>query len=265
MWDLGGKDYGLVQASESDSIWIKPFLHNPFSSKFPRRHSHKAQSPSLGSQQSAYKVQKKERAKPKNTGQAHCNEKYTTEEDRFLVYFRVDHTMTWQQVETMYNERFTRGSRPYRTDGGLQSQFYRLNKVCPVLTDDKLLVFGPTTEAEAKVNQYNEYDNLTWDCKQRQGKPASLVDRYAEQIVEEQWEWISEEDMAEAKRLGMSNILPRQPFHSFRLSNIPRPSRSTVFSTGGGDAKAPLDFFNGPVHIPFVPDLFGNPFLLILY
>jgi len=204
LWDLGGKEYLLSHVPESD-MWSKPFLHNPFSSRIPRRNNmYNARSPRLGSQQPPYKVQKKERAKPKNNGQAHCNEKYTTEEDRFLIYFRVDHTMTWQQLETIYNERFTYGSRPYRTDGGLQSQFYRLNKVCPVLTEDKLLVFGPTNAAEKLMNYYNEYDNLTWDCKQRQGKPASLVDRYAEQIVAENWSWISEEDMAEARRLGKS-------------------------------------------------------------
>lgn len=207
-WDLGGQEHPLTAAPESDS-WIKTLLQHPLYSRIPRRSSFKGhiRSPRLGSQQHPpYKVQKRERAKPKNTGQAHCNEKYTTEENRFLIYFRVDHPMSWQQLEVAYNERFTRGSRPHRTDGGLQSQFYRLNTVCPEMTDDKLLVFGPRSKLEADKHKYNEYDNMTFDCKVRLGGKVSLIDRYAEQIVEENWSWISREDMARAKRLGESFV-----------------------------------------------------------
>lgn len=190
---------------EYDS-WPRLFLRDALSStRIPRRNqASKAPDSPRGSLQPAYKVQKRERARPKNTGTAHCNEKYTTEENRFLIYFRVDHPLSWQQMEIVYNERFTHGSRPHRTDGGLQSQFYRLNTVCPEMTEDKLLVFGPRTEEEKNDMsvKFNEYDNLTFDCKVRMGGKVSLIDRYAEQIVEENWSWIRPEDMREAKKLG---------------------------------------------------------------
>jgi hypothetical protein len=212
----------VTQAPESDN-WSKTLLQQPLSSRIPRRSSHKALgSPGLGSLQRPYKVQKRERARPKNTGQAHCNEKYTTEENRFLIYFRVDHPMSWQQLESAYNERFTYGSRPHRTDGGLQSQFYRLNTICPEMTDDKLLVFGPRSQLEADTHKYNEYDNMTFDCKVRLGGKVSLIDRYAEQIVEENWSWITDEDMLEAMRLGESsfNFSTLPLIHSCRLRHM---------------------------------------------
>lgn len=217
LWDLGGKDVLQAHAPIEFDGWSRSLAREALSSR-TRYSLHKDRAPGSprGSLQPAYKVQKKERARPKSTGTAHCNEKYTTEENRFLIYFRVDHPLSWQQIEVAYNERFTRGSRPHRTDGGLQSQFYRLNTVCPEMTEGKQLVFGPKTEEDKKNMslKFNEYDNLTFDCKVRMGGKVSLIDRYAEQIVEENWEWIKPEDMREAKILGklLLNVTHPQSF-----------------------------------------------------
>ncbi|OIW33241.1 hypothetical protein CONLIGDRAFT_677041 [Coniochaeta ligniaria NRRL 30616] len=222
-WDLGSKELLLAQAPVEYDSWSKLYLRDALSSRTPRRFQRASKAPDAprGSLQPAYKVQKRERARPKNTGTAHCNEKYTTEENRFLVYFRVDHPLSWQQMEVVYNERFTYGARPHRTDGGLQSQFYRLNTVCPEMTEDKLLVFGPRTarEKENKSIKFNEYDNLTFDCKVREGGKVSLIDRYAEQIVEENWPWIKPEDMREAKKLADLRRPHRLAWEAFKKAN----------------------------------------------
>lgn len=155
------------------------------SSKIPRSGSHNGPgSPRQGSQRPALQSSEEGAGQAKRTGQAHCNEKYTTEENRFLVYFRVDHPISWQKLEAVYNKRFRHGSRPHRTDGGLQSQFYRLNTVCPDVTDDKLVI-GPRSQLEATRHKYNEYDNMTFDCKVRLGGKVSLIHRNAEQIVQD--------------------------------------------------------------------------------
>lgn len=217
LWDPNPKENLQVPAPDYDSRWSKTY-HQESSRTHRRNYSTtKSCNVSRGSQQPAYKVQRRERARPKNiSGQAHCNEKYTDEENRFLIYFRVDHPLSWQQLEAEYNRRFPEGTRPYRTDGGLQSQFYRQNTVCPEMTDDKLLVFGPTEEHEAQIKEahetkdktlmlsFNEYDNMTFDCKVRLGGKVSLIDRYAEQIAECDYPWMTEQDKTEARRLGES-------------------------------------------------------------
>jgi len=210
LWDAKPKEHPQAQSPDYDS-WSKAYLRESLTSRGPRRNHHKTKATdcSPGSHQPAYKVQKRERAKPKNNnGLAHCNEKYTSEENRFLIYFRVDHPLSWQQLEVEYNKRFPESTRPYRTDGGLQSQFYRLNTVCPEMTEDKLLVFGPTAEhKQDESTKFNEYDNMTFDCKVRMGGKVSLIDRYAEQIVECNYPWITSEDMREAEKLGKSPLL----------------------------------------------------------
>ncbi|KAB5558079.1 hypothetical protein GE09DRAFT_99889 [Coniochaeta sp. 2T2.1] len=208
---------------------------NPSSS--PRRRSLSSRQPS--STPFSYRIEKPktQRAKPKNTtGEAHCNEKYTQEENFFLIHHRGDLAMPWKQVERLFDQRFCSGGtgvsgsgRPYRREGGVQSQYYRLNARCPQMNGpDKLLVFGPRPGGvhDRGVDRFDENDNLVFECKVRRGIKRSLVERYAEQVVEGRYEWIPEEVMREAERLGESFV-----FH-FRcvpcLSQFP-PEHSCVF------------------------------------
>lgn len=112
------------------------------------------------------------------------NKKYSTEQNFFVCYHHCDLNLEWKVTEQLFAERYP--EEPNRTDQGLQSIFYRLNKECPVITDDKLLVFrsDPPKKRAGGKREYNEYNNKFHDAKVRNFGKVSLIDRYAEQIVE---------------------------------------------------------------------------------
>ncbi|KAB5570654.1 hypothetical protein GE09DRAFT_1055459 [Coniochaeta sp. 2T2.1] len=205
---------------------------NPSST--PRRRSPSSRQPS--SPPSSYRIEKPktQRAKPKNmTGEAHCNEKYTQEENFFLIHHRGDLAMPWKQVERLFDQRFCSGGsgsgtgsgssgRPYRREGGVQSQYYRLNARCPQMAGaDKLLVFGPRPGGvhDRGADRFDENDNLVFECKVRRGIKRSLVERYAEQVVEGRYEWIPEEVMREAERLAALRRPHRLAWEAEKASN----------------------------------------------
>lgn len=168
-----------------------------------------SKSPSLRQPASIQRPGPQKRKKPqKQDTEAHCNIKYQDEQQDFIIYLHDDLSMTWAQIKEAYNKQFTQG--PQREVGGLQSILYRLNEVCPVRTEDGLLKFGvevrdPKTN-ELLSGKYNQHDNEVGPAFVRGKGKVSLIDRYAEQVVEGNWSWIRPQDMERARELGKSFI-----------------------------------------------------------
>jgi hypothetical protein len=128
----------------------------------------------------------------------HINKEYTTEQNYFIIYHAVDLKRPWKQVEVDFENEFGSGVR--RTDGGLQSTYYRCNDHCPVVDANGLLTYG---EGEG----FDRNGVKVGSAKIRSGK-VTLVDRYAEELVQAGYRWIQPNDMLAARELGASPPLP---------------------------------------------------------
>jgi hypothetical protein len=166
-----------------------------------------SKSPSLRQPASIQRPAPQKRKKPqKQDAEAHCNIKYQDEQQSFIIYCRDDLDIPWARVKEAYNKQFPQG--PRREVGGLQSIMYRMNEVCPVRTEDGLLKFGVEVR-DPKTNEllsgtYNQHDNEVDRRLVRSKGKVSLIDRYAEQVVEANWSWIRPQDMERARELGKS-------------------------------------------------------------
>ena len=132
----------------------------------------------------------------------HINKEYTLEQNLWIIYNHVDLKKPWKEVEDEFGCYF--GIKVKRTDGGLQSTYYRWNEECPVIDGDGLLEYG-------EGDSFNKWDVKTHKAKVRGHGKISLVDRYASEVVEAGFSWILPQDMVKARQLGKLSSPPFFP------------------------------------------------------
>ncbi|KAK1765701.1 hypothetical protein QBC33DRAFT_131799 [Phialemonium atrogriseum] len=123
----------------------------------------------------------------------HINKEYTLEQNLWIIYNHVDLKKPWKEVEDEFGCYF--GIKVKRTDGGLQSTYYRWNEECPVIDEDGLLEYG-------EGDSFNKWDVKTHKAKVRGHGKISLIDRYASEVVEAGFSWILPQDMVKARQLA---------------------------------------------------------------
>ncbi|KAK1727369.1 uncharacterized protein BDZ83DRAFT_717886 [Colletotrichum acutatum] len=124
-----------------------------------------------------------------------CNVKYTIQQVDFIDYFRVDHHLSWKEVEAKYASVFPEDAAKGHKRGpqGLQGVYYRKNKQIPATDPNNLLVF-------------DEDDNpKTFQCDVReQGKKMNnsigLLGMHPERAIT--YAWVSEEHKRQYDKLG---------------------------------------------------------------
>lgn len=203
-------EYLLAQAKGFDSrSWSSHNNHyHPSSSSFQPSFRHPRYSPrqsySAAVPQTAYhparrsssdESLRRERGavcKQRSPKTPHINKEYTLEQNLWIIYNHVDLKKPWKEVEEDFGRRF--GNQVQRTDGGLQSTYYRWNEECPVISPDGLLEYG---EGEG----FNKWNVRVDKAKIRTQGKIPVIDRYATEILEAGYPWVQEQDMAKARQL----------------------------------------------------------------
>ncbi|KAH9238945.1 hypothetical protein K456DRAFT_1720543 [Colletotrichum gloeosporioides 23] len=124
-----------------------------------------------------------------------CNVKYTIQQVDFIDYFRVDHHLSWKEVEAKYASVFPEDAAKGHKRGpqGLQGVYYRKNKQIPATDQNNLFVF-------------DEDDNpRTFQCDVReQGKKMNnsigLLAMHPERAIT--YSWVSEEHKRQYEKVG---------------------------------------------------------------
>ncbi|WYZ40544.1 hypothetical protein EsH8_IV_000885 [Colletotrichum jinshuiense] len=124
-----------------------------------------------------------------------CNVKYTIQQVDFIDYFRVDHHLSWKEVEAKYAAVFPEDAAKGHKRGpqGLQGVYYRKNKQIPATDPNNLLVF-------------DEDDNpKTFQCDVReQGKKMNnsigLLGMHPERAIS--YSWVTDEHKRQFEKLG---------------------------------------------------------------
>ncbi|KZL86799.1 hypothetical protein CI238_13053 [Colletotrichum incanum] len=163
---------------------------HPLSS--PRLLQHRLPVTALRTSNSACSPSRRPRRSP--TG-SRCNVKYTIQQVDFIDYFRVDHHLSWKEVEAKYAAVFPEDAAKGHKRGpqGLQGVYYRKNKQIPATDPNNLLVF-------------DEDDNpKTFQCDVReQGKKMNnsigLLGMHPERAIT--YSWVSEEHKRQYEKLG---------------------------------------------------------------
>ncbi|TDZ31293.1 hypothetical protein C8035_v001786 [Colletotrichum spinosum] len=126
-----------------------------------------------------------------------CNVKYTIQQVDFIDYFRVDHHLSWKEVEAKYASVFPEDAAKGHKRGpqGLQGVYYRKNKQIPATDPNNLFIF-------------DEDDNpRTFQCDVReQGKKMNnsigLLAMHPERAIT--YSWVSEEHKRQYEKLGLA-------------------------------------------------------------
>ena len=142
----------------------------------------------------------------------HINKEYTEEQNFWIIYQTVDRKQPWSAIEKDFRRQF--GIDVKRTDGGLQSTYYRWNAECPVIDHDGQLQYGTGPG-------FNKWNVKTHQAKVRQRGEVSLIDRYATEIVAARFNWILPSDMMKARKLGESFLY--SPFNGVSLVQLHLP------------------------------------------
>ncbi|KAK1598516.1 uncharacterized protein LY79DRAFT_665712 [Colletotrichum navitas] len=166
--------------------------HHSHSLTSPRRLQHRLPVTALRTPNGACSPSRRPRRSP--TG-SRCNVKYTIQQVDFIDYFRVDHHLSWKEVEAKYAAVFPEDAAKGHKRGpqGLQGVYYRKNKQIPVTDPNNLLVF-------------DEDDNpKTFQCDVReQGKKMNnsigLLGMHPERAIT--YPWVSEEHKRQYEKLG---------------------------------------------------------------
>ncbi|OBR14114.1 hypothetical protein CH63R_02840 [Colletotrichum higginsianum IMI 349063] len=160
----------------------------------PRRLQHRLPVTALRTSSGACSPSRRPRRSP--TG-SRCNVKYTIQQVDFIDYFRVDHHLSWKEVEAKYASVFPEDAAKGHKRGpqGLQGVYYRKNKQIPATDPNNLLVF-------------DEDDNpKTFQCDVReQGKKMNnsigLLGMHPERAIT--YAWVSEEHKRQYEKLGLA-------------------------------------------------------------
>ncbi|KAB5560323.1 hypothetical protein GE09DRAFT_1220969 [Coniochaeta sp. 2T2.1] len=132
---------------------------------------------------------------------------YSTEEKFFIIY-QFTNKLPWSEIHKNFNERF-----PARRLICLQKENARLNRACPIIEDDGQLIFVSPGSTDTKVNEYN---NLTRPLPAKKAKGVPLSSRYAEQLADGEFSWLSPEDLKEAHELAGLRRPLREAWESAR-------------------------------------------------
>ncbi|KAF9874072.1 hypothetical protein CkaCkLH20_08444 [Colletotrichum karsti] len=124
-----------------------------------------------------------------------CNVKYTIQQVDFIDYFRVDHHLSWKEVEAKYASVFPEDAAKGHKRGpqGLQGVYYRKNKQIPATDQNNLFIF-------------DEDDNpRTFQCDVReQGKKMNnsigLLAMHPERAIN--YSWVSDEHKRQFEKVG---------------------------------------------------------------
>ena len=117
----------------------------------------------------------------------HITRRYSEEQAHFVIYHIVDLQLPWKEVEARFKRWFP--TELDRSEGGLQSIFYRCNEAIPCLTPDGLLELDEAMKP--KTTKILARDDR-----------VQLVRRYPEEVVRRQYRWVLHEHMCQAKILG---------------------------------------------------------------
>ncbi|KAK1980478.1 hypothetical protein LZ30DRAFT_750714 [Colletotrichum cereale] len=166
--------------------------HHSHALTSPRRLQHRLPVTALQTPNGACSPSRRPRRSP--TG-SRCNVKYTIQQVDFIDYFRVDHHLSWKEVEAKYAAVFPEDAAKGHKRGpqGLQGVYYRKNKQIPATDPNNLLVF-------------DEDDNpKTFQCDVReQGKKMNnsigLLGMHPERAIT--YAWVSEEHKRQYEKLG---------------------------------------------------------------
>ncbi|KAK3401235.1 hypothetical protein B0T20DRAFT_505487 [Sordaria brevicollis] len=151
------------------------------------------------------------------------NIQYTNEQNMFIIYHKDDLELPWAEIEKRYNARFP---GLYRTAGGLNCNYYRLNAKLPRTEDsDKFsLIFDerprydPENPGEMLPLTWDEYEGVRYQTVHVQvrqaakvlGHPIGLMWRYPEELVKEENEWVLEEHRVKAREPAASRRYQRE-------------------------------------------------------
>jgi hypothetical protein len=120
----------------------------------------------------------------------HINKKYTTEEGDFIIYAWHEMKLKWAAVQQEFARVF--GAEPPRTIQGLQAWYYRMNAFVPVFDDDGWLEFDTEDDIEPKTVHIK--------CRDREGGPMGLAQRYPERAIS--YPWVDADVKSQAREWG---------------------------------------------------------------
>ncbi len=139
--------------------------------------------------------------RPSPTGRGHINTPYAEEQNYWIIYHKVDLGLSWKEIEDRYNGMFPHLGR---TDGGLQSTFYRFNDRTPMMTEDRLLVLddnSPETYAGVGYRTHKVKARSSGKRGEISGR-VTLIERYAEQVADRGYKWVHPKDLELARQIG---------------------------------------------------------------
>ncbi|KAK3955264.1 hypothetical protein QBC32DRAFT_253460 [Pseudoneurospora amorphoporcata] len=151
------------------------------------------------------------------------NIQYTPEQNLFIIYHKDDLELPWAEIEKRYNARFPGF---YRTAGGLNCNYYRLNAKLPRTEDsDKFsLIFDerprydPENPEKMLPLTWDEYEGVRFQTVHVQvrqaakvlGHPIGLMWRCPEELVKGENEWVLEEHRVKARELAARRRYQRE-------------------------------------------------------
>ncbi|GJC91067.1 hypothetical protein ColLi_13905 [Colletotrichum liriopes] len=133
---------------------------------------------------------------------ARCNVKYTNEQIDFIDYYRVDHQLSWKEVEVKYAAVFPGDAANGHKRGpqGLQGVYYRKNKQIPATDDNNLLLFDNNNNLktmENVVREQNKMHNL-----------IGLLQMHPERAIN--YPWVTKEHKRRARQAQLDAAAERK-------------------------------------------------------
>ena len=167
--------------------------------------------------------------------QPHNNFPYRVAGQDFIFYSRVDREMKWDKVTEQYNanrhrlnHRYTpqQKEEPLRDVAGTQGIFYRRRSAgLPLIDRRGHRVLDPQSGFPLMTDEAKQRPEKSRCQRGEQGAVSTLVRSYPERIVYKNYDFISPDDMAMAKRLGTSPPSLPSPFLRATSEALPRRYR----------------------------------------
>ena len=163
----------------------------------------------------------------------HNNFKYTLAGQDFIFYHRVDRETHWDPLTALYNAarhhlnwRYAvpQKEEPERRPAGVQGIFYRRRFAgLPKIDSKGRRVLDEQTGYPVIVPEFKERPEKRHLANGQQGARATLILMYPERVRHMNYDFVSQDDMAEANRLGKPprRLGPQPP------SRLPAPTGSS--------------------------------------
>ncbi|KZL88082.1 hypothetical protein CI238_10856 [Colletotrichum incanum] len=131
-----------------------------------------------------------------------CNVKYTIQQIDFIDYFRVDHQLSWKDVEVKYAAVFPEdAAKGYRRGPqGLQGVYYRKNKQIPATDENNLLLFDDENNLKTLVSIVREQNKMH--------KPIGLLQMHPERAIN--YPWVTDEHKSRARQAQLDAAQERK-------------------------------------------------------